>query len=116
QKSVEERHEALLGFAIGAIRISKMVDAAIDATGPAPAVSLRLIDETPRSAERVLYARNWSNRAELGQRSSRDFVHATSFEIAGGAWTLELVRLFDHSVRPQDALPWGVALITLLLT
>jgi signal transduction histidine kinase len=116
QKRVEERHEALLGFAIGAIRISKMIDAAIDATGPAPAVSLRLIDETPGSAERVLYARNWSDRAELSHRSSRDFVHTASFEIAGNAWTLELVRTFDYSVRPQDAVPWGVALITLLLT
>jgi len=27
-----------------------------------------------------------------------------------------LVRVFSHSVRPQDALPWGVALISLLLT
>src|SRR5262245_41002709 len=116
QRQAEDRHDALLGFAIGAIRISKMLDTTIEATGPAPAVALRLIDETPGSAEPVLYTRNWSQRAELGHRTSRDFVHTTSFEIAGDAWTLELVRVFDHSVRPQDALPWGVALITLLLT
>jgi len=117
QKRAEDRHGALLGFAIGAIRISRMLDATIDGMGPAPpAASLRLIDETPGSAERVLYTRNWSQKAELGQRTSTDFVHTTSFEIAGNAWTLELVRVFSHSVRPQDALPWGVALISLLLT
>src|SRR4029079_8259173 len=117
QKRAEDRHGALLGFAIGAIRISRMLDATIDGMGPAPpAASLRLIDETPGSAERVLYTRNWSQKTELGQRTSTDFVHTTSFEIAGNAWTLELVRVFSHSVRPQDALPWGVALISLLLT
>jgi signal transduction histidine kinase len=117
QKRAEDRHDALLGFAIGAIRIGRMLDATIDGMGPAPpAVSLRLIDETPGSAERVLYTRNWSQKAELGERTSSDFVHTTSFEIAGNAWTFELVRIVSHSVRPQDALPWGVALISLLLT
>ena len=70
QRREAHRHDALLGFAIGAIRIGRMLDATIDGTGPAPpAMSLRLIDETPGSAERVLYTRNWIQNAELGQRT-----------------------------------------------
>lgn len=116
QKPVSERHEALLGFAIGAIRIGAMVEGAVEATGPAPPLALRLIDETPGSLEGVLYARDWSDGAAEDERSAGVFVHATSFEIAGDAWTLELSRLADATARPQDALPWGVALVSLLLT
>ncbi len=116
QRPVSERHEALLGFAIGAIRIGSMVESAVEAMGPAAPLGLRLIDDTPGSLEAMLYARNWSDGAAEGKPSARTFLHATSFEIAGDAWTLELARRADTTARPQDALPWGVALISLLLT
>ncbi|MCI0429012.1 MAG: CHASE domain-containing protein [Rhodospirillales bacterium] len=115
EKPVGERHDSLLGFAIGAIRIGTMVDGAIAAIGPTLPLGLRLIDEAPRSLERILYARNWRSGAGE-ERSLADFVHVTSIEIAGNAWTLELARVTEPATRPQDTLPWGVALISLLLT
>jgi signal transduction histidine kinase len=111
-----ERHEALLGFAIGAIRIGGMVDAAVDTMGAAPPMGLRLVDETAGALSPVLYSRNWSGRFDPERRGPRDFIHATSFELAGGAWRIELARLAEGDARPQDALPWGVALISVLLT
>ena len=111
-----QRHEALLGFAIGAIRIDAMVDAAVDPTGAVPGMALRLVDETPGGLSPVLYSRNCNGRFDAERRGIRDFVHATSFEMSGGAWRIELARLAGEAARPQDALPWGVALISVLLT
>jgi signal transduction histidine kinase len=113
-KSAAERHEALLGFAIGAIRVATMVDAVLDAAGPAPSMAIRLVDETPGGPSSVLYSRNWTGARERAQAA--EFLHATSFDIAGAAWRVELMPLTNASPRPQDTLPWGVALISLLLT
>jgi signal transduction histidine kinase len=113
---VSQRHDALLGFAIGAIRIGAMVETATDAMGAGLPMALRLVDEAPGELSPVLYSRNWNGRFDPERRGAGDFVHATSFEMAGGAWRIELARLGDAGARPQDALPWGVALISVLLT
>ena len=113
-KPAAERHEALLGFAIGAIRVAAMVDAVLDAAGPAPSMAIRLVDEAPGPLPNLLYSRNWTGARERTQAA--EFLHATSFDIAGAAWRLELMPLTHASPRPQDMLPWGVALISLLLT
>jgi signal transduction histidine kinase len=113
-KSAAERHEALLGYAIGAIRVAAMVDAVLDAAGPAPSMAIRLVDETPGPLPNLLYSRNWTGARERTQAA--EFLHATSFDIAGAAWRVELMPLTRASPRPQDTLPWGVALISLLLT
>jgi signal transduction histidine kinase len=113
-KPVAERHEALLGFAIGAIRISSMVDATLEAAGPVLPMALRLVDENPGPLPRVLYTRNWVDARDHELRPG--FLHKTSFDLAGAAWRVELMPLADASPRPQDMLPWGVALISLLLT
>jgi signal transduction histidine kinase len=116
QKPAQERHDALLGFAIGAISVKRMVDAAIEAAGLAAPMAVRVVDENPGALPAVLFALNWDDRAaEEGGRAAA-LRHSTSFDIAGGAWRIELMRLADASPRPQDALPWGVALISLLLT
>ncbi|HXV26033.1 MAG TPA: CHASE domain-containing protein [Alphaproteobacteria bacterium] len=115
QKPVEERHETLLGFAIGAIRIGTMVDAALEAMGPST-LAVRMIDEMPASFNPVLYARGWDTSMQAQGQSSRDFIHASSFEMSGGTWRIEVAPLASTTARPQDALPWGVALISLLLT
>jgi signal transduction histidine kinase len=116
EKPVTERREALLGFAIGAIRVASMVDAALEAAGPVLPMAIRLVDENPGPLPAVLYARNWMQSGESGHRAGSAFLHSTSFDIAGAAWRVELMPLADASPRPQDALPWGVALISLLLT
>jgi signal transduction histidine kinase len=113
-KSAQERHEALLGFAIGAISTSRMIDAALEAAAPALPLAVRLIDENPGALPAVLYARNPA--AFEKEATKPAFLHTTSFDIAGGVWRLELLRLPDSAPRPQDTLPWGVALISLLLT
>ncbi len=116
ERPVQERHEALLGFAIGAVRVGAMVEAALDAAGLATSMGVRLVDEEPGPLDGLLYSRNWSGAPAAGEASPSRFVHSTSFEIAGGTWRAELMRPVETAFRPQDALPWGVALIGFLLT
>ena len=115
-KPAPERHEALLGFAIGAISIGPMVEGALEAAGPAVPMGIRLVEESSGAVQSVLYARSWDDRALAEQGSASAFLHSSSFDIAGNAWRVEIMRLSDSSPRPQDTLPWGVALISLLLT
>jgi signal transduction histidine kinase len=115
EKSAEDRHDGLLGFAIGAIWIDAMIDSAFEAAGLSEALGVRLVEETSGSPDDVLYARNWDERVAKGTTSAA-FVHSTSFDIAGTTWRVDLMRLAGAGPRPQDALPWGVALISLLLT
>jgi signal transduction histidine kinase len=115
EKATADRHEGLLGFAIGAIWIDAMVDSAFEAAGLSQALGLRLVEESPGSPDNVLYSRNWDEPATARAASSA-FVHSTSFDIAGSTWRVDLMRPAGAGPRPQDALPWGVALISFLLT
>ena len=81
-----------------------------------PSLALRLVDETPGGLAPVLYSRNWNGRFDADSRSPAISCMPTSFELSGGAWRIELGRLAGKAARPQDTLPWGVALISVLLT
>ena len=112
---VTQRHGALLGFAIGAIRVGAMVDSVMESLGPTPALAMRLTEQT-QTGKVPLYSRSWDGSASDPEIPKDAMVHASSFEVAGQNWSVLLARLPDASTTPQDALPWGVSLICLLMT
>jgi len=111
--SEADRHQALLGFAIGMMRLSVMVESTLDPLGAVPALELRLTDDAAPPKDRVLYEHEWKPDAVA---AAPVLTYASRFDIGGSTWTLHLGRLRGGAATPQDALPWGVALISLLLT
>jgi len=104
-----ERRRALIGFAIGALRMDAFVRDVLPAAYSA-GMSLSIVDATDGAAKTLLYGAGQADEPASRSRISRDL------EIAGRRWSLVATSRAEHAWRLVDLLPWSVALAASLLT
>ena len=108
---VLERRRALIGFAIGVLRLDafmKDVRGATDPTG----MSLSIFDATDAPSGRLLFEP--VGALPIGVQPAHRI--AKEFEVAGRRWSLVATANSERAWRTSDLLPWSIALVAALLT
>jgi signal transduction histidine kinase len=105
-----ERRRALIGFAIGVLRIDAFVRdvLAADSAG----MTLSVFDATGATKTDLYGSGGVSPTAEVAHK----LTITKELEVAGRRWSLVATARTDHAWRPVDLLPWSVALVASLLT
>jgi signal transduction histidine kinase len=108
-----ERRRALIGFAIGVLRVDAFVRDVL-VTGASPGISISIFDATERGPKSLLYGPDGAvpSTDELAYKPSI----TRELEIAGRRWSLAAASSTEHPWRLVDLLPWCVALVASLLT
>lgn len=104
-----ERRRALIGFAIGVLRMDAFVRDVLP-TAYSAGMSLSIVDATDGLAKTPLYGTEQADELASRFRISKDL------EIAGRRWSLVATSSAERAWRLVDLLPWSVALAASLLT
>ena len=108
-----ERRRALIGFAIGVLRIDAFVRDVL-ATADSAGMSFSILDTTDGVTKNALYGPAGTVPAVDAQ--ARRPTITKELEIAGRRWALVATSSAEHPWRLVDLLPWSVALVASLLT
>jgi signal transduction histidine kinase len=103
-----ERRRALIGFAIGILRVDAFVRDVL-ATADSAGTSLSIFDATVGATKSDLYRPS-------GAVPTHGHTITKELEIAGRRWSLVATSNAESAWRPIDLLPWSVALVASLLT
>jgi signal transduction histidine kinase len=108
---VLERRRALIGFAIGVLRLDafmKDVLGTADSTG----MNLSIVDATDAASRRLLF----ETAGALPTRAQPAHTIVKEFDVAGRRWSLSATASAQRPWRTADLLPWSIALVAALLT
>lgn len=105
------RRRALIGFAIGVLRIDAFARDVL-ATADSADMTLSVFDATGATKTDLYGAGGAPTMDELARGPSI----TKEIEVAGRRWSLVATSRADHGWRPVDLLPWSVALVASLLT
>ena len=106
-----ERRRALIGFAIGVLRIDAFVRDVL-ATTESAGMTLSVFDATGATKTDLYRSGGTPTADELAPR----LTIAKELGVAGRRWSLVATSRADRAWRPVDLLPWSVALVASLLT
>jgi signal transduction histidine kinase len=108
---VLERRRALIGFAIGVLRIDAFMKDVLG-TPDSTAMNMAIFDATDAPGGRLLF----ETAGALPARAQPAHTIAKEFDVAGRRWSLRATASSQRPWRPADLLPWSIALVAALLT
>jgi len=113
---ISERREALVGFAIGVLRLDAFVKDVLGNTEPIGS-NLSIFDASDNANRKLLFelvdtSGNQPTEVQPLQRTTID----REVEVAGRHWLLVATANSNTSLEFADLLPWCVALVVSLLT
>jgi signal transduction histidine kinase len=108
---VLERRRALIGFAIGVLRVDTFMKDVLGAADPT-GMNVSIFDATDAPSGRLLYA----PVGALPTRAEPAHTIAREFDVAGRRWSLVATANAERSWRTADLLPWSIALVAALVT
>jgi signal transduction histidine kinase len=108
---VLERRRALIGFAIGVLRVDAFMKDVLGAADPT-GMDISIFDATDVPSGRLLFAPDGA--LPTGVQPAHTIVR--EFEVAGRRWSLVATANSERSWHTADLLPWSIALVAALLT
>ncbi|MGH8064794.1 MAG: SpoIIE family protein phosphatase [Candidatus Entotheonellia bacterium] len=114
--TAQARGKNLLGFVLGVIRISSMIDAALQDVHD-PNVQIRLSDDSAEPAERFLFAKESSPPAGAPALDPFASVHwGMDFHVAGRRWSLQMFATPGYVQSQRTWERWGILAFFLTLS
>ena len=116
-----DRRDALIGFVVGVIDIEKMVAATLDTMTTPAGLDVYLYDESADRRNRLLHFSLSSAGEEPPRPAPRDTVlsglhHLARQAVADRQWSIVVVPAPGHFNNRTYLIPWGVAIVSMLLT
>ncbi len=108
---VLERRRALIGFAIGVLRMDAFMKDVLG-TPDSTAMNMAIFDATDAPGGRLLF----ESVGTLPARAQPAHTIAKEFDVAGRRWSLRATASSQRPWRTADLLPWSIALVAALLT
>lgn len=119
--SVASRREALSGFVIGLLDIGMVIDNTIEMFTTPDWLDIYLLDEQARADRHLLHYRPSLLGAPDSKPIADDAIHNGLFasaplELADRNWSIVVKPVAGKLVAGSGVAPWGVGLVSLLLT
>jgi signal transduction histidine kinase len=108
---VLERRRALIGFAIGVLRMDAFMKDALGAADPT-GMNISIFDATDAPSGKLLFEPD--DTVQIATQPAHTI--AKEFEVAGRRWSLVATANSERSWRTSDLLPWCISLVAALLT
>jgi signal transduction histidine kinase len=108
---VLERRRALIGFAIGVLRMDAFMKDVLG-TPDSTAMNMAIVDATDAPGGRLLF----ETAGALPARAQPAQTIAKEFDVAGRRWSLRATASSQRPWRTADLLPWSIASVAALLT
>ena len=116
-----DRRDALIGFVVGVIDIETVIDATLDTMTTPAGLDVYLYDESADRRNRLLHfslssATDRSARAAPRATVLSGLHHFARQTVADRQWSIVVVPAAGHFNNRTYLIPWGVAIVSMLLT